>query len=169
MNTLTVWMFPTAEGADVALGRLRPLAAEGRVVLDDAAVVAWPEWRRKPKVREAGSLTGPGALWGGFWGLLLGLIFLVPLAGLAFGAGAGAVIGSLVDVGIDDAFVKRIRADVRPGTSAVFAVSDGDAVDTVADVLSDLDVRLLRANLTSEEEQQLRTVFTDDEARAGRS
>jgi uncharacterized membrane protein len=168
MDTLSVWIFPTVEGADVAVGRLRPLAADGLVTIDDAAVLAWPESRHKPKLREAGSLTGPGALWGGFWGMLLGLIFLVPLAGLAFGAGAGAVVGSLVDVGIDDAFVKRIRADVRPGTSAVFAVSDGAAVDAVADVLRDLDVQLLRSNLSGEEEQQLRTVFLDDEARADR-
>ena len=125
MDTLTVWTFPTAEGADEAVDRLRSLAEQGRITVDDAAVVSWPASRRKPKVRELGSLTGPGALWGGFWGLLLGLIFLVPLAGLAFGAGAGAVAGGLVDVGIDDAFIKRIRAEVEPGTSAAFVVSRG--------------------------------------------
>ena len=129
--------------------------------------VAWPESRRKPKVRELGSLTGPGALWGGFWGLLLGLIFLVPLAGLAFGAGAGAVAGGLVDVGIDDAFIKRIRADVTPGTSAAFVLSHGATADVVAEALRDLDVQLLRSNLSEEEEAQLRAMFADDEARAG--
>src|SRR3954466_599021 len=105
-------MFQTPAGADEALERLLPLAPQGLIARGDAAVVSWPASRRKPKVRELGSLTGPGALWGGFWGLLLGLIFLVPLAGLAFGAGAGAVAGGLVDVGIDDAFIKRIRAEV---------------------------------------------------------
>jgi uncharacterized membrane protein len=169
MNTLTVWMFPTAEGADEALDRLRALAAEGSISIDDAAVVAWPETRRKPKVRELGSLTGPGALWGGFWGLLLGVIFLVPLAGLAFGAGAGAVAGSLVDVGIDDSFIKRIRADVKPGTSAAFILSHGAVVDVVADALGDLDMRLLRSNLSGEEEARLRAMFVEDEARAERS
>jgi uncharacterized membrane protein len=167
MNTLTVWTFPTAEGADEAVDRLRALAREGSITVDDAAVVAWPETRRKPKVHELGSLTGPGALWGGFWGLVLGLIFLVPLAGLAFGAGAGAVAGGLVDVGIDDAFIKRIRADVTPGTSAAFVLSHGATADAVADALRDLDMKLLRSNLSAEEEAQLRAMFEDDEARAG--
>jgi uncharacterized membrane protein len=167
MNTLTVWTFPTAEGADRAVDRLRSLADDGRISVDDAAVVSWPESRRKPKVRELGSLTGPGALWGGFWGLVLGLIFLVPLAGLAFGAGAGAVAGGLVDVGIDDAFIKRIRADVTPGTSAAFVLSHGATADAVADALRDLDMKLLRSNLSAEEEAQLRAMFEDDEARAG--
>jgi uncharacterized membrane protein len=167
MDTLTVWTFPTAEGADRAVDRLRSLAEQGRITIDDAAVVSWPASRRKPKVRELGSLTGPGALWGGFWGLLLGLIFLVPLAGLAFGAGAGAVVGGLVDVGIDDAFIKRIRAEVEPGTSAAFILSRGAAADAVADELRDLDMRLLRSNLSAEEEARLRAMFAEDEARMG--
>ena len=166
MDTLTVWTFPTAEGADRAVDRLRSLAEEGRITVDDAAVVSWPATRRKPKVHELGSLTGPGALWGGFWGLLLGLIFLVPLAGLAFGAGAGAVAGGLVDVGIDDAFIKRIRAEVAPGTSAAFILSHGATADTVAEALRDLDLNLLRSNLSAAEEARLRAMFVDDEARA---
>jgi uncharacterized membrane protein len=169
MNTLTVWMFSTADGADQALERLRPLAAQGLISVDDAAVVSWPASRRKPKLREVGSLTGPGALWGGFWGLLLGLIFLVPLAGLAFGAAAGAVAGSLVDVGIDDAFVKRVRAEVKPGTSALFVVSHGAAVEPVAEALHDLDMRLVRSNLSEEQEERLRAVFTEEEAPVGRA
>ena len=169
MDTLTVWTFPTAEGADEAVDRLRSLAKQGLIAIDDAAVVSWPPARRKPKVRELGSLTGPGALWGGFWGLLLGLIFLVPLAGLAFGAGAGAVAGGLVDVGIDDAFIKRIRAEVEPGTSAAFIVSRGADADAVAEALRDHDVRLLRSNLSKDEEAQLRATFADDEAPAARA
>ena len=167
MNTLTVWTFPTAEGADQAVDRLRALAGEGRISVDDAAVVSWPESRRKPKVRELGSLTGPGALWGGFWGLLLGLIFLVPLAGLAFGAGAGAVAGGLIDVGIDDGFIKRVRAEVTPGTSAAFVLSHGSTADAMAEALRDLDVKLLRSNLSADEETQLRAMFADEESRAG--
>jgi uncharacterized membrane protein len=169
VNTLTVWMFPTAAGADMALERLKPLARQRLVAIDDAAVISWPVDRRKPHMRELGSLTGPGALWGGFWGLMIGLIFLVPLAGLAFGAAAGAVAGSLVDVGIDDVFVKRIRAEVRPGTSALFALSEGAAVEVVADALADLDVQLVRSNLCEDEAERLRTVFTEEEAPAGRA
>src|SRR6187549_3307606 len=101
MKTLAVWTFPAHDAADPAVAQLRALAAHHRVSVDDAVAVSWPNGRRRPALRELGSVTGPGALWGGFWGLLLGLIFLAPLAGPAFGAGAGAVAGSLAAVGID--------------------------------------------------------------------
>jgi uncharacterized membrane protein len=168
MSSLTVWTFATTDGADEALVRLRSLAERGAIAVDDAALLAWPESRRKPSLTEAGGLTGPGALWGGFWGLLLGLIFLVPLAGLAFGAAAGAVAGSLVDVGLDDAFIKRVRAEITPGTSAVFVLSRDAAVDAMTQALGDLDVRLVRVTLSPEEDARLRTVFTEDEIPARR-
>src|SRR5436190_13590074 len=139
MNALTAWTFPPPGGADTARERLQALADGRLVAIDDAAVVSWPAKRKKPKLRELGTLRGPGAMWGGFWGLVLGMIFLVPLAGLTFGAAAGAVIGSLVDVGIDDAFVKEVRAEVRPGTSALFVLSHGATVDAIADALRDVD------------------------------
>jgi len=47
-----------------------------------------------------------GAVSGGFWGTLIGLIFLNPLLGMAAGATAGAISGALTDVGINDQFMK---------------------------------------------------------------
>ena len=41
--------------------------------------------------------------------MLFGLIFFVPLLGLAVGAATGALAGSLTDVGIDDEFIKQVR------------------------------------------------------------
>ena len=169
MCTFTVWTFPSPDGADEAVRILRPRAEQGRVSIDDAALISWPETARKPAMRELGSLTGPGTLWAGFWGLLLGLMFLVPLAGLAFGAAAGAVAGSLVDIGIGDTFVKGIRAEVRPGISALFVLSRGVAIEPLTTALGDLDVRLLRANLTEDEAAHLRAVFTDEGARTERA
>jgi len=50
--------------------------------------------------------------------MLFGLLFFVPLLGMAVGAAAGAITGSLVDVGIDDDFIKSLRKEIQPGTSA---------------------------------------------------
>jgi uncharacterized membrane protein len=168
-RSLTAWRFATADGADEALVRMRSLAERDSIAVDDAALLAWPESRRVPRLSHVGSLTGPGALWAGFWGLLLGLIFLVPLAGLAFGAAAGAVAGGLVEVGIDDAFIRRVRAEVTLGTSAVFVLSRDAAVDAMTEALGDLDVHLVRTNLSPEEDARLRAVFTEQEIPAGRA
>ena len=61
--------------------------------------------------------------------MLLGVIFLVPLAGPTFGAAAGAFAGTLADFGIDDGFVMRVRGDVTPGTSALFVMSSVGAAE----------------------------------------
>src|SRR5262245_41710231 len=131
MATLTVWKFNTPYGAEDAERTLEGLQKQELITIVDAAVVSWEEGKRKPKTRQANSLTGVGALGGAFWGLLFGLIFFVPLLGLAVGAAAGALTGSMADVGIDDGFIKEVRDNVSPGTSALFLLSTDAVIDKV--------------------------------------
>jgi uncharacterized membrane protein len=159
MNTLTAWRFHDPGGAEGALRRVQALAEQGLIRIDDAALVSWPVTRRRPQTRELGSLTGAGALWGGGWGLVLGMIFAAPLAGLAVGAGAGAVVGSLSGFGIDDAFLTEVRGRVTPGTSALFLLTHAAIVDRVAHELRDLEMELVRSNLDREQEQRLRAAL----------
>ena len=87
----------------------------------DGAVVSWAPDKKKPETRQLHSTTGAGALGGAFWGLLFGLIFFIPLVGAAIGAATGALVGSMTDVGISDDFIKSVRDEVTPGTSALFS------------------------------------------------
>ena len=162
MKTLAVWSSPTTDGADTALDRLRALAVERRIAVDDAAAVSWPRSRRRPELSEQGSLVGPGALWSGFWGLFVGLIFVTPLAGLSLGAAAGAVAGSLADVGIDGAFIKHVRKEVVPGTSAAFVLAEAAAIDRTAAALGDLEGRLRRADLDAAQSRHLWRAFVEE-------
>ncbi|MFC9258129.1 DUF1269 domain-containing protein [Amycolatopsis thailandensis] len=159
MSSLTVWAFPTADGAENALGLLERLQKQQLISIADAAYVTWPEDRKKPKTKDLGSMTGAGALGGGFWGLLFGLIFLVPLLGMAVGAAIGALTGSLSHVGIDDDFVATVRARVTPGTSALFVMADGAVMDRVAEPFKETGATLLTTNLSDEEEARLRAAF----------
>ena len=161
MNTLTVWGFAVPEGADQALGDVRDLVADGHVAIDDAALVAWTPERRAPATRELGSISGPGHMWGGFWGMLLSLVFLTPRAGPALGAAAGALAGSLEDFGVADDFVKRIRDHVTPGTSALFALSGRGSADEVAARLAGPGVVMLRSELSPEQAEHLREALAD--------
>jgi uncharacterized membrane protein len=140
---------------------LESLAKQQLITLLDAATVSWPAGARKPKTRQLHSLAGAGALGGAFWGLLFGLIFFIPLLGLAIGAAAGAVGGSLSDVGIDDDFIKRTRDQVKPGTSALFAMTSGAVLDKVHDAFRGQRVELVSTNLSEDQERALREVFVD--------
>jgi uncharacterized membrane protein len=157
MNTLTVWCFSAPEGAVESLATLR--AQHLRV--DDAVLVSWAPDRRTPATRQLGTLDGPGRLWDGFWGVLMGLIFLTPLAGPSFGAAAGAFAGGLADYGIPDDFVMCVREHVTPGTSALFVLGGRDSAATLAARLEGRAVEILRSELSYEQEQHLRATLVD--------
>jgi uncharacterized membrane protein len=159
MATLTVWKFDTASGADAATDTLQSLMKQELIKVHDAATVSWEPGAKKPKTRQLNNLVGAGALGGMFWGMLFGLIFFIPLLGMAIGAAAGAVAGSLTDVGIDDDFIKKVRDELQPGTSALFVMTSDAVMDKVKDAFADHKPELLFTNLSSDQEAKLREVF----------
>lgn len=104
-------------------------------------------------------MTAGGALGGSFWGLLFGLIFFVPLLGMAVGAAMGALSGSLTDVGIDDEFIKAVRSEITPGTSALFLMSSDAVIEKVHSAFEGQPMELVQTNLSSEQEAKLREAF----------
>src|SRR3954451_12484420 len=165
MATMTVWKFPTAEGAAVAESTLKDLQRQELIQIHDAAIVSYPEGAKKPKTKQLTGLAGVGALGGAFWGMLFGLIFFIPLLGMAIGAGMGALAGSMSDVGIDDSFIRRMREEIQPGTSALFVLSSGAVVDKVRDAFQGQQMILVETNLSHEQEDKLREVFSEEEER----
>ena len=163
MGTMTVWKFDSATGAEFALSLLERLQREELLQINDAAYVYWPEGKKKPKTEQLHKLTSAGALGGSFWGLLFGLIFFVPLLGMAVGAAMGALSGSMADVGIDDDFIRQVRENVTPGTSALFVMTSGAVVDRVLDEFKTTGATLLSTNLSNEQEAKLRETFADEE------
>jgi uncharacterized membrane protein len=163
MTTLTVWKFDTESGARNALNVLARLQKEELIQIVDAAIVTWPVERKKPKTEQLRSLAGVGALGGAFWGLLFGLIFFIPLMGMAIGAAMGGLAGSMTDVGIDDGFIRRVRDEVTPGTSALFVMSGRVVQDRVLSEFRGTGAHLASSNLSKEQEDKLREVFGEDD------
>ena len=162
MSTLTVWKFDTAEGAAEAEARLLDLQSRELIKVFDGATVSWPPDRKKPKTSQLNSTTGAGALGGAFWGFLFGLLFFIPLLGAAIGAATGALAGSLADVGIDDGFIKRVRDQITPGTSALFVLTGDAVLDRVKEEFEGVHAELIETNLSHEQEEQLRAAFSED-------
>lgn len=162
MATLTVWKFSDADSAERATETLSSLQAQGLITVQDEAIVSWPEGRKKPKTVQEHHVVGAGALGGGFWGLLFGLIFFIPLIGAAVGAAVGALSASMVDVGINDDFIRQVREEVTPGTSALFVLSSDAVEDRVADAFKDFSgAKLIYTNLSRSEEENLRAAFAE--------
>lgn len=126
--------------------------------LEDA-VVAVKDEKGKVKLHQAVNLTAAGAVSGGFWGALIGLIFLNPLLGFAMGASAGAVSGALADVGIDDKFMKDLAANMTPGSSMLFVLVRKATPDKVLDELKGTGGTVLKTSLSHDDEVKLQTVL----------
>ena len=128
------------------------------IVLADA-VVSTKDAQGKIKLHQAVNLTAAGAVSGGFWGSLIGLIFLNPLLGLAVGATAGAVSGALTDVGIDDKFMEELAATMQPGSSVLFVLVRRATPDKVLEELQGTGGKILRTSLSHDDEAKLQTAL----------
>ncbi len=163
MTTITGYAFDTADGAEKMVNLVQDLSRQKLITLEDAAIVTWPQGKKKPKTKHLGDLTGEGALGGAFWGMLFGLIFFVPFFGMAVGAAMGALAGHYSNYGIDKDFVKQAQDKVTEGTSALFLMTSQAVLDKVTDAIkkSGLKFDLFYTNLSEEQESQLKADFAE--------
>jgi uncharacterized membrane protein len=159
MATLTVLKFNDPKGAESALDKDKHLQKQELIKLHDAAIVTWPEGKKRPKTKQLINMAGLAGLQGAFWGMLFGLIFFVPFFGMAVGAAIGALSGKFADYGINDEFIKRTREKVTEGTSALFLMTSGAVKDKVVDEMKDMDFEIIATNLSKEEEEKLQAAF----------
>jgi uncharacterized membrane protein len=141
--------------------RLTLLKMQKDYLIDLAdAVVASKDLKGKVRLHQSVNLTAAGAVSGGFWGTLIGLIFLNPLLGLAVGAGAGAVSGALTDIGIDDKFMKDLAATMKPDSSVLFVLVRKATPDKVLDQIKGTGGRVLKTSLSHEDEAKLQAALS---------
>lgn len=141
--------------------RLALLKLQREYLIDLAdAVVAVREPDGKVKLRQLHNLTAAGATSGGFWGTLIGMLFLTPLFGLAVGAAAGAISGALADVGIDDKFMKELAATLTPGHAALCVLVRRATPDKVLEEIKGFGGTVLKTSLSHENEAKLQTALS---------
>jgi uncharacterized membrane protein len=90
-----------------------------------------------------------------FWGLLLGLLFFVPVLGMAVGAGMGALMGKVSKSGVDKAFQDQVRGMIEPGTSALFLMVEKVTPDKAVEAMSKYGGTVIKTSLTKEGEAEL--------------
>jgi uncharacterized membrane protein len=158
MSTLAVISYKDQYQAEEVRLKLWKLQKEYLIDLEDA-VVAVKNDKGKVKLHQAYDLTAAGALNGGFWGALVGLIFLNPLLGFAVGATTGAVSGSLTDVGIDDKFMKELATTMTPGSSTLFVLVRHATPDKVLDELKGTGGTVIKTSLSHEDQAKLQAAM----------
>lgn len=158
MSELLVIGYDTPEEAERARATLIDLSREYLVDVGDA-VVATVDSKGHIKLNQMVNLWTVGASGGAFWGILVGLLFLHPLIGVAAGAASGALMGALSDYGINDDFMKKVAAVLKPGQAALFIMARKTSSDRVLQKLGEKGGRIIRTNLDMSQEQRVREAF----------
>jgi len=160
MSDLVVMGFDDEAKAFEMRAALAKMQKEYLIDMEDVVVVTKDD-KGKVKLHQAVNLTAAGAVGGGFWGLLIGMLFLNPLVGVAAGAAAGALGGALSDIGVDDKFMKKLGETFTPGTSALFVLIRKVTVDKVLEELKamGLHAHVLQTSLSKDKEEELRAVL----------
>ncbi|MFB2891783.1 DUF1269 domain-containing protein [Aerosakkonemataceae cyanobacterium BLCC-F50] len=158
MATLIVVAYEDEFKAEEVRLTLAKLQRQHLIELEDAAVVVKNQ-EGKVKLKQAVNLTSAGAVSGGFWGLLIGTLFFMPVVGAAIGAASGAIGGALSDIGVDDNFMRELGDTLQPGTSALFVLVDQVTPDKVLDEVAPYGGKILQSSLSKKEEAELQAVL----------
>jgi uncharacterized membrane protein len=158
MSDLVVIAFPSEQRAEEVRTRVLEMQKEYLIELSDAVIAEkLPDGRIK--LHQMLDTTLQGAASGSFWGLLVGLLFMMPLAGVAIGAASGALAGALTDFGINDRFMKDLAEVLQPGNAALFLLIRKMTADKVIDDLKGVGGTLLRTSLDHNKEAALRAAL----------
>ena len=160
MSTLIAVSYDDPFKAEEIRLKLQKMQTAYLIDLDDA-VVAVKNAKGKVKLDQMHNMTAFGAASGGFWGTLVGLLFLAPLLGLAVGAAAGAVAGALRDVGINDQFMKDLAETLKPNTSALFVLVRKITPERVLEELKGTGGKILQTSLSHAETDRLQNTLAE--------
>lgn len=160
MSTLVAVVFDDETTAFDMRSALLKMEKEHLIEMEDSVVVT-RNAKGKTKLDQITSLTSAGAVGGGFWGMLIGMIFLNPLLGAAIGATAGAVSSRFADIGLEDKMMKEIGESLKPGSSALFVLVRRATADKVLDRLKAFTGKgkVYQTSLNKDEEETLRAAL----------
>ena len=163
MSDLVEIVFPTEAKAEEVRQKLLAMQKEYLIELGDA-VIAVKDAKGRVKLNQLINTTAAGAVSGTFWGTLIGLIFLMPLAGAAIGAASGAIGGALTDVGLNDKWMKDAAAAIKPGEAALFLLVRKVTGDKVLEGLKGEGGRVMRTSLDHTKEAALQAALAGVQA-----
>lgn len=158
MSHLVAIVYDDPHRAAEVRAALTRLQTARLVELEDACVVV-RDAEGRIRLHQSVPLTTVGAVGGAFWGSLVGLLFLAPLAGMAVGAAAGALSGRLSDYGISDDFMRELADSMPNGSSAIFMLVRRATLDRAGPEIARFGGRLLHTSVSRALEDKFREML----------
>jgi uncharacterized membrane protein len=167
VNTLIALVYKDESNGKGAFEEIKRLQKMELITLADMALAVKDE---KGKVKVTQTLekqnTGAVAAWGGFWGLLIGLLFLAPIFWGVIGALLGVMMGKTSDLGIDNKFIKEVGDSLDLGGSALFLLVVEATTDKVLDEMKKYGGEVYQTSLSHEDEDKLKAALENEQVSA---
>jgi uncharacterized membrane protein len=125
----TAWRFTGTEGADDAVARMKQLDTQDMINVMDVAVLRWPDYAPEPITREHVTRTA---------------------------GKVASLVQKFHHEVIDSSMIDTVRADLRPGTSAMVLLSSDANIDAVVHAFQGQPMELLRTDLSVPDQDRLR-------------
>ena len=158
MSDLLVIEFPSEKKAEGVREMLLAMQKEYLIELGDA-VVAVKDADGRIKLNQLFQPVAQGAMSGMFWGSLIGLLFMMPLAVAAIGVASGALRGRLTDLGINDEFMKQAARTLQSGNAALFLLIRKMTTDKVLAALRGAGGTVLRSSFDETKDEALQAAL----------
>lgn len=154
MSELIILGYDSHETAQEAFAKVERLQQDFVVDLAGLAVVR-VDADGKKHVDTSGAIVGASAASGALWGMLIGILFLVPGIGALVGGAMGALSGKLAKGGIDRAFRERVEGMLQPGSAAVVVMTRKLTEDKFAAAMGEFGGTVLQTSLSEDDEKGL--------------
>jgi uncharacterized membrane protein len=158
LSDLLVIEFPSEAKAEGVREMVLAMQKEYLIELGDA-VIAVKDDRGRVKLNQLFQLVAQGAVSGMLWGSLIGLLFMIPLAGAAIGAASGALGRRLTDLGISDDFMKQAARTLQSGNAALFLLIRKMTTDKVLAALHGAGGTVMRSSFDETQEEALQAAL----------
>ena len=167
MSELFVITYDKEQIGRDAFNELANLQKMQLLELEDAAL-AVKDQGGKVKVKQTleNQVSGTAAVWGGFWGLLIGLLFLAPIFWGLMGALLGYIFGKGTDIGIDNKFIKQVGESLEPGGAALFMLVVKATPGKVLEQMKQFGGEVYQTSLSNEDEEKLKKALEHDKVSA---
>ena len=132
----SAWRFSGTEGADDAVVKLKGLAAQDLIEVQDLTVIRWPRWAAEPIVQE--HVTEETSK-------------------------VSALMGRRRHGVIDSSMIEAARGDMTPGTSVAVMLSANANIDAIAGTFQGLgrDIELIRTDLSVPDQDRLKAAIRE--------
>jgi uncharacterized membrane protein len=131
----SAWRFSGTEGADDAVVKIKGLAAQDLIEVQDLTVIRWPRWAAESIVQE--HVTEEGSR-------------------------VSALVARRRHAVIDSSIIEAARGDMTPGTSVIVMLTANANIDAVAGTFQGLgrDIELIRTDLSVPEQDRLKAAIS---------